>query len=84
MPDRQPDLMRQKVDMRKVIDLSKLSLGKIKSIFKRASKKDRKVMLGHIHFRHTSYGEQMMDAKKKKISRRRNEIAKESRRRNRS
>ena len=84
MADRKPDLMRQKVDMRKVIDLSKLSLGKLKSLFKKSGKRGRKAISRHIAVCHTVYGEQMMFAKKRRISRRRNEIAKESRRINRS
>ena len=82
MPDRPPPMQR-KIDMRKVIDLSKLSLDKIKSLFKKSGKKDRKAISGHIHWRHTEHSEQMMKAKKRRISRRRNEIAKEPRRRNR-
>ena len=82
MPDRPPPMQR-KIDMRKVIDLSKLSLDKIKSLFKKSGKRDRKIVLGHIHWRHTEYSEQMRDAKKRRISRRRNEIAKMSRRMNR-
>lgn len=83
MPDRPPPMQR-KVDMRKVIDLSKLSLNKLKSLFRKSGKWDRTVISRHIAVCHTAYGEQMMDAKKRRISRRRNEIAKLSRRRNRS
>lgn len=75
--------MRQKIDMRKVIDLSELGLNKLKSLFKKSGKWDRNVISRHIAVCHTAYGEQMMDAKKRRISRRRNEIAKISRRRNR-
>lgn len=83
MPDRKPDLMRHKVSIRKTIDLATFSLGKLKSLFKKSDKKDRKVISGHIHYRHTLHGEQMVFAKKRRISRRRNEIAKISRRGNR-
>ncbi len=43
MPDRPPPMQR-KIDMRKVIDLSKLSLGKLKSLFKKSGKKGRKAI----------------------------------------
>lgn len=83
MADRKPDLMRQKVDMRKVIDLSELGIKKLKSLFKKSGKWGRKAISRHIAFCHTAYGEQMMEAKKRKKKNRRNGIAKESRRRNR-
>ncbi len=82
MPDRPPPMQR-KVDMRKVIDLSKLSLGKLKSLFKKSGKRGQKVISRHIAVCHTVYGEQMRDAKKRKKRNRRNEIAKISRRGNR-
>ncbi len=82
MPERPPPMQR-KVDMRRVIDLSKLSLGKLKSLFKKSGKKGRKAISRHIAVCHTIYGEQMRDAEKRKKRNRRNEIAKESRRRNR-
>ncbi len=69
--------------MRRVIDFSKLSLGKLKSLFKKLGKRDRKAISRHIAVCHTIYGEQMRDAKKRRKRNRRNEIAKESRRRNR-
>ncbi len=82
MPERPPP-MQKKIDMRKVIDLSKLSLGKLKSLFKKSGKRDRKAISRHIAVCHTVYGEQMRDAKKRKKRNRRNEIAELSRRRNR-
>ena len=84
MADRKPDLMRQKVDMRKVIDLSELGLKKLKSLFKKSGKWGRKAISRHIAICHIAYGENMKDTKKRKKRNRRNEIAKESRRINRS
>lgn len=82
MPERPPPMQR-KVDMRRVIDLLKLSLSKLKSLFKKSSKRNQQTTSRHFPVFHTSYGEQMKVAKKRRKRNRRNEIAKESRRRNR-
>lgn len=84
MPERPPPMQR-KVDMRKVIDLLKLILGKFKSLFKKEQYKviisqDIKRDIKRDRYR---FGIQMSAAKRKKRNRRRNEIARESRRRNR-
>ena len=82
MPERPPP-MQHKVDMKKVIDLSKLSLDKLKSLFKKSDKNARKVISRHIAVCHTAYGKQMKMTKQRRKRNRYNEIAKEARRKNR-
>ncbi len=85
MPDRQPDLMQRKVETKKVIDLSKLNVKKLTGLFKIfKGKDDRKAIWGNIHFRHTTHQEMLHKANHRQKRRRRNEMAKESRRRNRT
>ncbi len=83
MPDRQPDLMQRKVETKRVIDLSKLNVKKLTGlVFK--SKKDRKSIREHIHFRHSMHNDMLMKHAHRKKRRIRNAMAKESRRRNRT
>ncbi len=84
MPDRQPDLMQRKVEAKKVIDLSKLNVKKLTSLFKVfKGKKDQASIRKHIHFRHTQHNEMLCRHKALKKRKVRNAMAKESRRVNR-
>ena len=84
MPDRQPDLMQRKVEAKKVIDLSKLNVKRLTSLFKVfKGKKDRASIRRTIHFRHTVHNEMLMHHNRIAKRRRANQIAKESRRKNR-
>ena len=85
MADRKPDLMKKKVDMKKVIDLSKLNVKKLTGLFKIfKGKKDLKSITTHIHFRHTAHNEMLAKYNHRRKRRVCNAMAKESRRGNRS
>lgn len=72
------------------IDLSSMSLGQIKKWFvkhkvkqEKLDRKSREALNSHIRFRHRIHAEMLQENKKKKHNRRKNEIAKKSRRVNR-
>jgi len=84
MADRKPDLMQRKVSMRKVIDLSKMSMEKLRKLL--SKEKNKKVRIGirrSMHSKRTQHQEMLHKHKQLKQRRRRNEIARESKRRNR-
>jgi len=86
LPDRQvPALGNEKVKLRKAIDLSKLNIKKLKELFgklKKSDLKSRKIFLHNMGIRRTQHARMMIEHKTKRRNRRRNQIAKESRRRN--
>jgi len=86
LPDRQvPALGNEKVKLRKAIDLSKLNIKKLKELFgklKRGDRKNKKIISHWVGLRRTQHKMYYMAAKRKRRNRRRNQIAKESRRRN--
>ena len=84
MPDRQPDLMQRKVNMRKVIDLAKMSIKNLRKFLSSPEhKRNRALLKRMVGSRHYAWGSKMSALKKKKRNWRRNKMAKESRRSNR-
>ncbi len=83
LPDRQvPALGNEKVKLRKAIDLSKLSMQKLKVLFKKLKGESKKTVSHYVHIRRSEHAGMITAQKRKKRNRRRNEIAKESRKEN--
>lgn len=76
--------MERRVDLRKVLDLSKLKFLDLRKLLKSTKdKKDWKAISKHMGDRHTLYAGMLEKPKRKRRNRRRNKIASQSRRVNR-
>ena len=73
--------MERRVDLRKIIDLSKFKLPELMKLLRGTTNKGtRKVISKHVGFRHTVHAYTVEHHKRRNRNRRRNKIARQSRR----
>ena len=85
MADRKPDLMQRKVEVKKVIDLSKFNMAALRKLLStlKGQRDKAEFVRWNMHQKRTAHQEMLHKHKQLKQRRRQNEIAKESKRRNR-